>query len=101
MAFFEITVYTHARLFRGLDSIEERTHPIEPALSRARIVISMMATSKHPFKRQDELSSAVRKRLPYIWQGFPLDNQRNPYSNQQHQKPRARALHDINQRAIQ
>ncbi|AZD05296.1 hypothetical protein C4K27_6147 [Pseudomonas chlororaphis subsp. chlororaphis] len=39
--------------------------------------------------------------MPYIWQGFPLGSQLNPYSNQQYQKPRARALRDINQRAIQ
>ena len=69
MAFFEITVYTHARLFHVLDSIEEQLLvliQLSLALSRARIVISMMATSKHPLKQQDELPSTARKRLPYI-----------------------------------
>lgn len=66
MAFLRLRSIRTRDFFHVLDSIEERTHPIEPALSRARIVISMMATSKHPLKRQDELSSAARKRLPYI-----------------------------------
>ncbi|SDY62145.1 hypothetical protein SAMN03159453_00967 [Pseudomonas sp. NFIX28] len=59
MAFFEITVYTPARLLRVLDSIEEQLLvliQLSRALSRARIVISMMATSKHPLRQQDELS---------------------------------------------
>jgi hypothetical protein len=59
MAFFKITVYTPARLLRVLDSIEEQLLvliQLSRALSRARIVISMMATSKHPLRQQDELS---------------------------------------------
>jgi len=31
----------------------------------------MMATSKHPFKQQDELFIGRCRRSPYMWQGFP------------------------------
>ncbi|AZC54060.1 hypothetical protein C4K35_6522 [Pseudomonas chlororaphis subsp. piscium] len=67
MAFFEITVYYARETFFACLTVSKSVLiQLSAALSRARIVISMMATSKHPLKQQDELSSASRKRLPYI-----------------------------------
>jgi len=41
------------------------------ALSSGRIVITMMATSKHLVKQQDEVFIGPCRRSPYMWQGNP------------------------------
>jgi hypothetical protein len=56
------------------DSIKERCNgliQLSCALSSGRIVITMMATSKHLIKQQDEVFIGVCRRLPYMPQGNP------------------------------
>ena len=64
---------------RTVSKSGEATHPFEfCALSRARIVISMMATSKHLIKQQDEVFNVSCRRSPYITQGIPRERLISP-----------------------
>ncbi|MCP1473515.1 hypothetical protein ABIA54_002399 [Pseudomonas sp. EB276 TE3739] len=49
----------------------QRLIQLRCALTSGRIVITMMATSKHLIKQQDELFSGLCRRSPYMSQGFP------------------------------
>jgi hypothetical protein len=68
MAFVWITVVRLLELQRRgtVSKSSEKTHPIECALSSGRIVITMMATSKHLIKQQDEVFIGVCRRSPYM-----------------------------------
>ena len=74
MAF--IKDYSHAREWSFSNAGQyrravQRLIQLRCALSSGRIVITMMATSKHPIKQQDEVFIGACKRLPYIRQGNP------------------------------
>ncbi|PYC05217.1 hypothetical protein BK675_11405 [Pseudomonas fluorescens] len=74
MAF--IKDYSHAREWSFSNAGQyrravQRLIQLRCALSSGRIVITMMATSKHLIKQQDELFIAVCRRSPYMSQGFP------------------------------
>lgn len=74
MAF--IKDYSHARKGSCSDAGQYRRAvmrliQLRCALSSGRIVITMMATSKHLIKQQDEVFFEVCRRSPYMSQGFP------------------------------
>ncbi|PKH78104.1 hypothetical protein CXF97_24415 [Pseudomonas sp. Choline-02u-1] len=60
--------FSHAGQYRRA---VQRLIQLRCALSSGRIVITMMATSKHLIKQQDELFIEVCRRSPYMPQGFP------------------------------
>lgn len=75
MAF--IKDYSHARKGSCSDAGQYRRAvmrliQLRCALSSGRIVITMMATSKHPIKQQDEVFFVCCRRFPYIPSGNPL-----------------------------
>jgi hypothetical protein len=60
--------FSHAGQYRRA---VQRLIQLRCALSSGRIVITMMATSKHLIKQQDEVFIGLCRRLPYMLQGNP------------------------------